>query len=177
MWQWLERKLPPDSEIDEELEYHLAMLAAEQRDRGDSSGAAQAFAKRKTGNITLIKEGTRAAWRTPWLEEAQRDLHFTARMFARSPFFYSLVIGILALGITASVSLFSLIDGVLLRPLPYRDPSRLVALTSYAPKAALRIQRLRLLSRLSIHFPQSLLLFRNRRHLSHRLVASHAIGQ
>ena len=55
-------------------------------------------------------------------------------MFARSPFFYSLVIGILALGITASVSLFSLVDGVLLRPLPYRDPSRLVALTSYAPK-------------------------------------------
>jgi hypothetical protein len=108
MWQWLERKLPPDSEIDEELEYHLAMLAAEQRDRGDSSGAAQAFAKRKTGNITLIKEGTRAAWRTPWLEEAQRDLHFTARMFARSPFFYSLVIGILALGITASVARFRL---------------------------------------------------------------------
>ncbi|HEX4227264.1 MAG TPA: ABC transporter permease [Bryobacteraceae bacterium] len=134
MWQWLKRKRPPDGEIDEELEYHVAMLAAEQRDRGDNSSAAQDFAKRKTGNVTLIKESTREAWRTPWLEEAQRDLHFTARMFARAPFFYSLVISILALGITASVSLFSLVDGVLLRPLPYRDPSRLVALTSYAPK-------------------------------------------
>lgn len=134
MWQWLKRKRPPDNEIEEELDYHLAMLAAEQRDRGDNSTAAQAFAKRKTGNITQIKESTRAIWRNPWLEQAQRDLHFTARMFARAPFFYSLVIAILALGVTASVSLFSLIDGVLLRPLPYRDPSRLVALTSYANK-------------------------------------------
>ena len=134
MWEWLKRKRPPESEIEEELEYHLAMLAAEQRDRGDDSGKAQDFAKCKTGNITLIKESTRAVWHAPWLEEAQRDLHFTVRMFARAPFFYSLVIGILALGITASVSLFSLVDGVLLHPLPYRDPSRLVALTSYAPK-------------------------------------------
>lgn len=59
MWQWLNRKRPPDSEIDEELEYHVAMLAAEQRDRGDNSSATQDFAKRKTGNVTLIKESTR----------------------------------------------------------------------------------------------------------------------
>ncbi len=130
MWQWLKCKRPSDSEIDEELNYHLAMLAAE---KGEG-GAAESFAKRKTGNRTLIKEDTRNVWRVGWLEQVQRDLHFTARMFGRSPLFYSMVIGILAIGITASVSLFSLIDGVLLRPLPYQDPGRLVALTSYATK-------------------------------------------
>ncbi|MBV8865129.1 MAG: ABC transporter permease, partial [Acidobacteriaceae bacterium] len=56
------------------------------------------------------------------------------RTFRQAPGFFSLVIGILALGIGASVSIFSLVDGILLRPLPYRDPQRLVSLTSYASK-------------------------------------------
>jgi hypothetical protein len=51
-----------------------------------------------------------------------------------SPGFYGLVLGILALGIAASISVFSLVDGVLLRPLPYRDPGRLVAVDAVATK-------------------------------------------
>ncbi len=62
------------------------------------------------------------------------DLRYAFRSFRQAPAFFCLVIGILALGIAASVSVFSLVDGVLLRPLPYRDPHRLVTLTSYAPK-------------------------------------------
>ncbi len=62
------------------------------------------------------------------------DLRYAFRNLRQSPAFFSLVIGILALGIGASVAVFSLVDGVLLRPLPYRDPQRLVTLTSYAPK-------------------------------------------
>lgn len=62
------------------------------------------------------------------------DLRYAFRSFRLAPTFFALVIGILALGIAATVSVFSLIDGVLLRPLPYRDPGRLVMLTSYAPK-------------------------------------------
>ncbi len=62
------------------------------------------------------------------------DLRYALRSFRQAPAFFSLVIGILALGIGASVSIFRLVDGVLLRPLPYRDPQHLVTLTSYASK-------------------------------------------
>lgn len=60
------------------------------------------------------------------------DLRYSLRTLRHSPAFFSLVIGILALGIAASVSIFSLVDGILLRPLPYVNPQRLVALTTYA---------------------------------------------
>ncbi len=60
------------------------------------------------------------------------DVRYALRTFHRSPGFYSLVVLILALGIASSVAMFSLVDGILLRPLPYRDPQRLVTLTSYA---------------------------------------------
>ncbi|HZQ54916.1 MAG TPA: ABC transporter permease [Bryobacteraceae bacterium] len=72
-------------------------------------------------------------WRRQWDMLAQ-DLRFAIRNFRRSPAFFSLVIGILALGIGASVAIFSLVDGILLRPLPYRDPGRLFMLTTYAPR-------------------------------------------
>src|SRR4051812_35328198 len=62
------------------------------------------------------------------------DVRYAFRTFHRSPALYSLVIAILALGIASSVAVFSLVDGILLRPLPYRDPQRLVMLTSYASK-------------------------------------------
>lgn len=62
------------------------------------------------------------------------DLRYAFRSFRLAPAFFSLVIAILGLGIAAAISVFSLVDGVLLRPLPYRDPTRLVTLTSYAPK-------------------------------------------
>jgi hypothetical protein len=66
-----------------------------------------------------------------WLSN---DIRYAVRSFRHKPVFFSLVVGILALGLAASVSVFSLVDAVLLRPLPYRDPQRLVTLTSFAPK-------------------------------------------
>src|SRR5690242_19468918 len=68
------------------------------------------------------------------MDTLQSDLRYAVRNFRLAPAFFGLVIGILALGITAAVSVFSFVDGILLRPLPYRDPSRLVMLSSYAPK-------------------------------------------
>ena len=62
------------------------------------------------------------------------DVRYALRTFRRSPAFYSLVVIILALGIASSVSIFSLVDGLLARPLSYRDPRKLVTLTSYAAK-------------------------------------------
>lgn len=74
-----------------------------------------------------------------WNWHSQRDMlvqdvRFAFRNFRRSPAFFSLIVGILALGIGASVAIFSLVDGILLRSLPYRDPGRLFMLTTYAPR-------------------------------------------
>ncbi len=62
------------------------------------------------------------------------DVRYAFRTFRRAPGFYSLVVAILGLGIAFSVSIFSLVDGILIRPLPYSDPQRLVKLTSYATR-------------------------------------------
>src|ERR1700744_3082677 len=62
------------------------------------------------------------------------DLRYAFRVFRRDPLFFWLVVAILALGIAASVSVFRLVGGILLGPLPYRDPQRLVTLTSYSTK-------------------------------------------
>ncbi|MBV9404502.1 MAG: hypothetical protein JO211_04100, partial [Acidobacteriaceae bacterium] len=81
----------------------------------------------------------RLAWNSNCAQGSEMDGLFAdvrgaIRSFRHAPAFFSLVIGILALGIGASVSVFSLVDGVLLRPLPYRDPQKLVTLTTYAIK-------------------------------------------
>ncbi len=133
MW-WFKCKRPIESEIDEELDYHLAMLAQEHPEQNSNPIEAVSAARRKMGNQTQIRETTMEVWRLAWLDSVARDLHFAARMLGRAPLFYASVVGILATGIAATASLFSLVDGVLLRPLPYRDPAQLCALTSYAPK-------------------------------------------
>jgi hypothetical protein len=66
-----------------------------------------------------------------WLSN---DIRYALRSFRHKPGFFSLLIGILALGIAATAAVFSLVDAVLLRPLPCRDPRSLVTLTSFAPK-------------------------------------------
>ena len=133
MFSWFNRRRPPDAEIEEELEHDLALLAKERLEDGCDPAEVSSSVRRLLGNKTLIQEQTRQMWRNAYWDEISRDLRFTARMLRRSPVFYSLVVGILALGAASTVSFFSLVDGVLLRPLPYREPARLVTLTSYAP--------------------------------------------
>lgn len=70
----------------------------------------------------------------PFFDDVLQDIAYALRSIRKAPAFFSLVIAILALGIGASVSIFSVVDGMLLRPLPYRDPQRLVTLTTYAPR-------------------------------------------
>src|SRR5579884_1368942 len=125
MFGWFRRRRPGYAEIEEELNYHLEMLAEE-----GSPGEA----RRRLGNRSSIHEATLDVWRNARLEQIARDLRFACRIFAKAPGFYVPAMSILALGIASAVSFFSLVDGVLLRPLPYRDSQRLVALTSYASK-------------------------------------------
>lgn len=108
---------------------------AEERDMHEELQALAQIAQRgELGSLTLAAENARETWGWPQIEGILADFRYAFRTLRRQPFFYSAVIVILALGIASSVAVFSLVDGILVRPLPYRDPHSLVMLTSYADK-------------------------------------------
>src|SRR5450631_3377579 len=112
----LERELQSDLELEEE----------EQRERGLSSKEARNAALRAFGNPTLIREQTHAVWRWNMLENLLRDLRIGVRTLFRSPGFSLIAVLVMALCIGAATSLFTVVRSVLLRPLPFGDPARLV---------------------------------------------------
>ncbi|MGH9694826.1 MAG: hypothetical protein ACRD5Z_11825, partial [Bryobacteraceae bacterium] len=106
---------------------------AEERDiQEELHSLAQMAEPGELGSLTLAAENAREVWGWTRIEEVFGDIRYAFRTLRRHGLFYSLVISILALGIALSVAVFSLVDGILIRPLPYRDPQRLVMLTSYA---------------------------------------------
>ncbi len=78
------------------------------------------------GNPTLLREQARATWSWHWLEVSARDLRYGTRRLLRSPGFACIAILVMALGIGAATSLFTMVRSVLLKPLPFRDPDKLV---------------------------------------------------
>ena len=83
---------------------------------------------RRFGNVALTKEDTRAVWARVWLEQAVRDVRFAFRTLVKKPLFVVVAAATIALGIGAATVVFSIVDSVLLRPLPYQDPDDLVLL-------------------------------------------------
>jgi putative ABC transport system permease protein len=108
----LRRRLERD--IDEELAFHRAMLA----EKGS--------ARRRFGNEVRVREAAREQWMIAWLEALARDLRLAVRGLRRAPAFSLTAIIILALGIGANSTIFGLAYGILWRPLPYPDASRIV---------------------------------------------------
>jgi putative ABC transport system permease protein len=108
--------------------------AEEQDMKEELSSLAQMAEQGELGSLTLAAENAREAWGWVRIEGVLADIRYGFRALRRQPAFYSLIVAILALGIASSVAVFSLVDGVLVRPLPYRDPQRMVMLTSYAPR-------------------------------------------
>ena len=128
------RKAPEDAVMEEELRLHLEMVAADLQRRGVTPEEALRQARLQAGGIAQAMEQRRDQRGLPWLEDLLQDARFGARMLRRAPLVTAVALLTLTLAIGANSAIFSLVDSLLFRDLPVRDPASLVQFTFQYPR-------------------------------------------
>jgi putative ABC transport system permease protein len=128
------RRRRSDAVLDEEIRAHLDLLTAEHIRSGMSGAAARAAARRDFGGVEQMKERYRDQRGLPFVDTVLQDVRYAVRVLFRAPGFTAMAVAILALGIGANTAIFSLVDAALIRPLPFHEPDRLVAVYERLPR-------------------------------------------
>ncbi len=126
-----------NAELNDEVRAHLDMAIRERMARGESRGEAERNALRDFGDVVTVRETTSDTWGPEWPSETLRDVRVAVRSLVRVPGFAIAAVLTLALGIGANTAIFSVINGVLLEPLPYPKPEELVYITTQFPTMGL----------------------------------------
>lgn len=121
-----------DEELEEEIQAHLTLAEREEMESGRTRKEARAAAHREFGNVGVAEETTRDMWGWRWLADFFQDVRYAVRTLRQRPGFATVALLTLALGVGATTVMFTLINGVLLKPLPYPEPDRMVAVHGHS---------------------------------------------
>jgi putative ABC transport system permease protein len=127
-----------ESDLDEELQFHIETKMQENIAAGMAPEQARSAAKRAFGNTVLVRESARGAWGFGSAERLWQDTRYAFRAFRKNPGFTALILVTLAFGIGANTAIFSVVYGVLMKPLTFDDPGRLVKIYQSNPKTGAR---------------------------------------